>query len=82
MDAIVFDIDGTLVDSDEVDGRLFVTAVQRVLGVAGIRSDWTSYKHVTDQGILREIMANHGVPLENDVRADESRVLFVAFDLC
>jgi len=60
-EAVVFDIDGTLLQSDEVDGDLFVAAVTKVLDVADVRKDWTTYRNVTDSGILREIMEDLGI---------------------
>ena len=33
MHLVLFDIDGTLVDSDEFDSELFVRAVREVLGI-------------------------------------------------
>jgi len=61
MEASVFDIDGTLLESFETDSDLFVVAVRRVLGVAAVNTDWSAYPHVTDQGILREIMRSNGI---------------------
>lgn len=60
MHLILFDIDGTLVDSDEFDSELFVRAVREVLGV-DIGDDWSVYRNVTDGGILDEIMDNAGL---------------------
>ena len=61
MHARVFDIDGTLLESFETDCDLFVLAVKRVLGVTDVNTDWSCYRHVTDQGILLEIMNQHGI---------------------
>jgi phosphoglycolate phosphatase-like HAD superfamily hydrolase len=52
---VIFDIDGTLVDSVAVDDRLYVAAVRDVLGDVQIRPKWSDYEHVTDAGILRQI---------------------------
>lgn len=51
---VIFDIDGTLVDSVAFDARAYVAAVGDVLGNVSLRADW-SYGHVTDSGILRQI---------------------------
>jgi FMN phosphatase YigB (HAD superfamily) len=71
--AILFDIDGTLLQSDAVDGRLFEEAVRAVLGDIRLRSDWNDYVHVTDSGLLREIVADnrmiHTAQLEEQVRS-------------
>ena len=52
MHLIAFDIDGTLIDSDEFDSELFVQAVQAVLGI-DIDDNWSVYRHVTDGGIMQ-----------------------------
>ncbi|MXW45783.1 MAG: HAD family phosphatase [Gammaproteobacteria bacterium] len=57
---ILFDIDGTLVDSDEFDSELYVAAVRKVLGIE-IGDDWSAYRNVTDGGILDEIIDNAGL---------------------
>jgi beta-phosphoglucomutase-like phosphatase (HAD superfamily) len=59
---VLFDIDGTLVDSAGFDGQLFVDAVRAVLGIE-IDADWSRYRHVTDSGILEEILDGR-VPTE------------------
>ena len=61
MEAAVFDIDGTLVDSFAADAELYLAAVTQVLGISGVNEEWAHYRHVTDQGILREIMEAHGI---------------------
>ena len=53
MHHVMFDIDGTLVESYDFDTLCFSEAVQEVTGVA-IDTDWSRYKHVTDSGILNE----------------------------
>ena len=66
MHAAIFDVDGTLLDSNGVDGELYIAAVETVLGPARIRSNWGEYEHVTDSGILKEIL------LDNGMRADHA----------
>jgi len=57
---VLFDIDGTLVDSDEFDSELYVQAVREVLGIE-IGDDWSAYRNVTDGGILDEIIGKAGL---------------------
>ena len=57
MDLVMFDIDGTLVDSNGFDGDLFVQAFQDAAGIDVDRS-WHSYRHVTDSGIVAEVLGN------------------------
>ena len=57
---VMFDIDGTLVDSARVDSRLYVRAVRETLGgEIYIDETWRPYAHVTDSGILDEILVQH-----------------------
>lgn len=52
----MFDIDGTLTRTDDVDEVCYVAAVSEVLSISGIDTDWTNYPHVTDSAILRQIV--------------------------
>ena len=56
MIAVIFDIDGTLVESFHFDGITYASAVKDVLGEVIIKDNWKHYKNVTDTGILRQIM--------------------------
>ncbi len=55
MKLVLFDVDGTLVNSHRFDADCYVRAVEDVLGVKDVDDDWSHYKHVTDQGVLAEI---------------------------
>ena len=55
MHLVMFDIDGTLVDSAGFDTELYVEAVRSVLDVE-IDSDWNRYEHVSDSGILEQVL--------------------------
>ena len=61
MHLVAFEIDGTLVDSDEFDAELYVQAVRNVLGVS-IDRDWDRYDNVTDSGILEQILNENDYP--------------------
>jgi phosphoglycolate phosphatase-like HAD superfamily hydrolase len=57
---VMFDIDGTLVDSMRVDSHLYARAVRETLGGdVYIDETWRPYTHVTDSGILDEILVKH-----------------------
>ena len=60
MHLVVFDIDGTLVDSYEFDTALYADAIRRVLDT-DIDTDWTRYTNATDSGILDQIIEETGV---------------------
>ncbi len=49
---IIFDIDGTLSDTCDVDGECFARVAEQILGKETSRYDWRSSPHMTDQGIL------------------------------
>ena len=68
MNTIIFDIDGTLVDSDAWDADLYVQSIREVLGDVHIHDDWNAYAQVTDGGILQQVFEEHDIP------ADEERV--------
>jgi phosphoglycolate phosphatase-like HAD superfamily hydrolase len=56
MHAVILDIDGTLLESNEIDNMLYFAAVRQVLDQAKIRESWGLYRNVTDTGILEEIL--------------------------
>jgi beta-phosphoglucomutase-like phosphatase (HAD superfamily) len=64
--AVILDIDGTLLESNEADDELYVTAVRSVLGPVRLRESWDRYDHVTDSGILADICADNGLVLARD----------------
>ena len=59
MKSIILDIDGTLIDSMGVDPTLYFSSIERVLGPVHLR-DLNDYDHVTDSGILGQILAENG----------------------
>lgn len=65
---IIFDIDGTLVDSGKFEDTLYATAVRDVLGSVQIRTVWGDYEHVTDAGIVLEICNDNGLEVEDTVQ--------------
>jgi phosphoglycolate phosphatase-like HAD superfamily hydrolase len=66
MHLIVFDIDGTLTDTNVVDGECYWRAVSEVLRLSGERPDWSDFRHVTDIGIATELCVRHlGQPMSS-----------------
>jgi phosphoglycolate phosphatase-like HAD superfamily hydrolase len=53
----MFDIDGTLVDSVGFDSSYYADALRSVLDVE-VDESWRPYRHVTDGGILEELLAS------------------------
>lgn len=56
MKLAIFDIDGTLTKTNEIDNKCFVKAFADSHQITNIETNWTKYKHVTDSGISLEIL--------------------------
>jgi phosphoglycolate phosphatase-like HAD superfamily hydrolase len=56
MHLVMFDIDGTLTQSNDVDADCFAEAIEEVLKLPPIDRDWSRYRQVTDSGITAEII--------------------------
>src|SRR4051812_2161994 len=59
MKLAVFDIDGTLTQSSEVDSHCFKKALNIEFGINELDRDWQDYAHATDSCIFEEIFLNH-----------------------
>ena len=70
---VVFDIDDTLTRSMSIDERLFVRATKEALGIENINPDWSTYRNVTDSGIIEEIVEDH--ECNGDVTAVRDRFM-------
>lgn len=72
----LFDIDGTLVNSNEVDAICYVRSVQEEFGLDKIDDRWETYTHATDSGIFEEIFerAFSGKPSESEIRRTVARL--------
>lgn len=53
---VVFDLDGTLLDSNAVDEECFRAAFRSCFGDVPVASDWNVYGEVTDAGIARAVL--------------------------
>ena len=69
--AVIFDIDDTLLHSMEADERLYRQAIADVLGDVHFRDSLADYTHVSDTGILREVL------IDNDVADVERHFLAI-----
>lgn len=56
MNLILFDVDGTLLDSVGYESGLYGDAITEVLDEE-VDRNWSRYRHVTDGGVLDEIIA-------------------------
>lgn len=69
MHAVILDIDGTLVRSMADDDALYRRSVHAILGPVSIGEDLGDYKHVTDSGILREILSTNQIRHSAEIEA-------------
>lgn len=67
MQAIIFDVDGTLVESMAIDTELYFAAIREVLGDVEVRRDLHDYEHVTDVGILQQLLEDNGLSSREDL---------------
>ena len=71
----MFDVDGTLIDSYDLDSACFIEAVEEVSGIQ-LDPDWSGYRHVTDSGILNEVLGSIQSG-EADRIKNEIRLIFI-----
>jgi len=55
MQLVMFDIDGTLTQTDEADSNCYLQALADVFGFADVDADWSRYPQCTDGGILAHL---------------------------
>ncbi|MBA3633593.1 MAG: HAD family hydrolase [Acidobacteria bacterium] len=77
MKLAIFDIDGTLTETNEVDDKCFVRAFAASHQITDIETDWTKYTHVTDSGLVSEIFNQRlgRSPNEEDFLAFKNRFI-------
>lgn len=62
--AVIFDVDGVLLDLTAAEEDAFFLAFARLHGITGLSRDWDSYRIRNDEHIIAEILARHGLPPE------------------
>jgi beta-phosphoglucomutase-like phosphatase (HAD superfamily) len=62
--AVIFDVDGVLLDLTPQEEDAFFLAFERRYGLTGLSRDWDSYKVRNDEHIIAEILARHGIGAE------------------
>jgi len=67
--AVVFDVDGPLLDLTRAEEDAFFVPFERLYGLTGLSRDWDSYRTRNDEDIITEILENHlGRAPEEDER--------------
>jgi beta-phosphoglucomutase-like phosphatase (HAD superfamily) len=55
MKLIIFDIDGTILDSVNADNKCFTQTFKDLYQIDLTNTDWNDFKNVTDTGLTNEI---------------------------
>ncbi len=76
MHAVIFDIDGTLLQSASIDDALFKESVVAVLGPVQFRPSLGDYDFVTDSGILLQVLDDNSLQSNVD-KTSEIKARFV-----
>lgn len=58
---VVFDLDGTLLDTNAVDDRCYAAAWREEFAIDCTDLEWSSFEHVTDSGIAAELFRRNGL---------------------
>ncbi len=66
MHAVIFDIDGTLVQSAAVDDALYKESVTSIFGPVKFRTALCDYDFVTDSGILGQVLQDNSIQSHQD----------------
>ncbi len=57
----VFDNDGTICDTQDVEGRCYAQAIERITGLSLSTLDWTKYEEPTSSAIIRDLLVDDPV---------------------
>ncbi len=76
----IFDVDGTIIDSQGVEGECYAAAIAAVSGHEIPTDDWARFAEPTSSGIVRELLAGHprSAAMEDEIRQDFVRRLHEA----
>jgi len=77
MKLAIFDIDGTLTNTNGVDNGCFVKALSEAHAITEINTDWATYLHTTDSGIMLQIFQEKFGRDPEDSELDKFKSCFV-----
>ena len=78
MRLAIFDIDGTLTETNGVDSVCFVQAAADAHSVTEVSTDWDGYAHTTDSYIIRELFRGRFGRAPDDGELSEFKSRFVS----
>src|SRR5215468_7695976 len=73
----VFDNDGTICDTQDVEGRCYALAIERVTGLSLSTLDWTIYEEPTSSAIVRQLLVGDSAAREKEelIKSEFCRLL-------
>jgi phosphoglycolate phosphatase-like HAD superfamily hydrolase len=73
----VFDVDGTLCDTQHVEGRCYALAIERVTGMSLDTLDWSAYDEPTSSAIVRHLLDSDPKAIEKEekIKSEFCRLL-------
>lgn len=77
MKLAIFDIDGTLTNTNKVDDECFVRAFAETYEITKMSTDWAAYPHTTDSGIAFHVLFEKFGREPNDAELDRLRERFM-----
>src|SRR5580693_6400319 len=78
MHIVLFDVGGSLVQSQTVDADLYRLSLQSVFAFADISIDWSVYTNTTDTGIFHEIFSARRGRAPSPIEVERFRSHFIA----
>jgi len=60
--AVIFDVDGVLLNLTTLEEDAFFLPFERRYGLTGLSRDWDSYRVRNDEHIIAEVLERHGLP--------------------
>lgn len=80
----IFDNDGTICDTQEVEGRCYAQAIEQVTGVRLSSIDWNQFEERTSSAIVRQLLGPDTAASEKEERIKQEfcRLLRIARPAC
>lgn len=78
MKLVIFDIDGTLARTSNVDGHCFIPALREHFDTSNFDTDWRNYPNVSNSGILETLSGRYFVRPASTEEANAFESAFMA----